>query len=383
MTTTPPAINFLTYNRAISLKHQIFAISKPYYDRIGNKIHLWSIPGPNLVSLVTRQDGSIRTITPIKIKNGLNPDDNPITLHNRLLTAPEAYHFDMILQDDGTLIIFPHLKAAGWKDAIPKSDNCSGITRILRGRTQEQACEWFYSNGFKVSDARSNISIQMQINSSHIGSFSPKDANTIRNLLQQGARIHHIETSLQANGDRFQGRGITFKHPQDRGQHTFNVDFTRENNNGLFEVERDGGYHVDIRSGGGCQKVKISTSETYQANHQARSKGLPLPYVLRTLILSSTLFGSTLFGATPATKQFQQTIQQNHLTDSYNSCHRENPIPHKGPSNGSIGGVGNEIGMILGLFDNPDELVEKVHHFLLETDGQVPFSNLGDCPIFS
>ncbi len=79
----------------------------------------------------------------------------------------------------------------------------------------------------------------------------------------------------------------------------------------------------------------------------------------------------------PSEKQFQQTLQQTKLTDSYNGTHRGNPVPAKGGTGGDIGGVASGAEYIEGLFDSPESLLEHEHYFALPRleDGQAPFSN--------
>lgn len=75
-------------------------------------------------------------------------------------------------------------------------------------------------------------------------------------------------------------------------------------------------------------------------------------------------------------KSFLETVQQNRLTDSYNAGNPNKPIPEKGASGGSIGGIGNEVGIIKGLFDTVNGLKEDRHYFHVPSiDGKMPFSN--------
>ena len=54
---------------------------------------------------------------------------------------------------------------------------------------------------------------------------------------------------------------------------------------------------------------------------------------------------------TPATRDFQKNVQAARLTSSYNTNHKQAPIPAKGASSGSIGGVASSAEYIEGLFD--------------------------------
>ena len=73
---------------------------------------------------------------------------------------------------------------------------------------------------------------------------------------------------------------------------------------------------------------------------------------------------------------FKEAVQQNRLTDSYNQGSPKHPIPERGANGGSIGGVGNEAGIIEGLFDTLQALEENCHYFYVpSSDGKAPFSN--------
>ncbi len=77
-----------------------------------------------------------------------------------------------------------------------------------------------------------------------------------------------------------------------------------------------------------------------------------------------------------ARRIFNEMVQQNHLEDSYNSGNPTSSIPPRGSSGGSIGGVGNEVGIIEGLFSTCDALEETEHYFHIPApDGEKPFSD--------
>jgi ankyrin repeat protein len=80
--------------------------------------------------------------------------------------------------------------------------------------------------------------------------------------------------------------------------------------------------------------------------------------------------------ASQSTKQFKETVQQTKLTESYNSTHPKGQIAAKGGSGGQIGGVGNQTGIISGLFDGPDALHEDEHYFYIPApEGKLPFTD--------
>lgn len=82
------------------------------------------------------------------------------------------------------------------------------------------------------------------------------------------------------------------------------------------------------------------------------------------------------YGNDPGSKTFKETLQQTKLTESYNSSHPKGQVPAKGSSSGQIGGIGNQVGMITGLFDSPDALHEDEHYFYFPApEGKLPFTN--------
>lgn len=181
------------------LKGLIFPLTKQSIDQKGNSIQIWSIPESKPLAVLYLQDGSIRYIH--KIINPLNPDDDLITLHNRLLSSSYGT-WDYVTNEDSSLIIWPHLIARGWRDALPKSNqDLSGLTRLARGKTQAQMCTWFYTNGYRVTNAdKSKIEIHIH-GGGNAGTYSANDHQTIKNLLRQGGYIkavhHDFPTSLK------------------------------------------------------------------------------------------------------------------------------------------------------------------------------------------
>lgn len=73
-------------------------------------------------------------------------------------------------------------------------------------------------------------------------------------------------------------------------------------------------------------------------------------------------------------KAFAEGVQQNGLVDSYNSSNPDTPMSEGGGSGGEIGGVGQQVCIIKGLFSTLKEMHEKQHLFYIPTsDGKAPF----------
>lgn len=372
MTIKEPAINSLqilpnaegtgfSHKRRIeTLKNQIFPLTNNYTDKNGNTIQLWSIPGSKSIAILCGPDGSIRYINSEKIHNALNRSEGSITLHNRLLGAPSSCRWDFVITAHGHLEVWPHLEAQGWETVIPRfNQDLSALARLAQGRTREQVCEWFYRNGYQFSPSRHpdpKIEIHLS-NGGHAGTYRADDHQTIKNLLSQGGfikAIHHQSPTPQEIGKRYIGRGIAFRHPHDKRETTFHVDYTKAIRGGeqTWDLEKDGGYHIDVKSSVIKTKVKISTKETYHANHQARREGREVRYHI-TLPAVKTLHQNP----------FKDKLQANNLVKTYNSSHPGRPMPEGRAGRGQIGGVGNEVGIILGLFEGVQGMFEREHAF--------------------
>ena len=77
-----------------------------------------------------RSDGSVRYIASGKIRNALNPEENIVSLHQRLLVASNS-EWAYALMENGSLTIWPHLSASGWRNALPKSnEDFRGLTKL-------------------------------------------------------------------------------------------------------------------------------------------------------------------------------------------------------------------------------------------------------------
>lgn len=63
------------------------------------------------------------------------------------------------------------------------------------------------------------------------------------------------------------------------------------------------------------------------------------------------------------TNAFKERLQVTNLVKSFNSCHSDHPMPERSGTSGQIGGVGNEVGIIEGMFDGLEALRETEHAF--------------------
>ncbi|MBF8263070.1 MAG: hypothetical protein HW387_735 [Parachlamydiales bacterium] len=355
--------------RIDALRQLIFPLTKPSLDQHGNTIQLWSVPGSQVMGVLQRPDGSRLTISPNQVHNALNFEEDPTTLHNRLLSSPEERVWDFVFQKNGHLVIWPHTSGGGWHEAIPRSNQeFSGISRLARGRTQEQMCAWFYSSGYQVAEEKNPPKVEIHLNGASAGIYNATNHKTIRNLLQQGGKIqtiHYAPPSDKEKKDNFAGKGLVFQHPKDRSRSTFNVDFTKKNG----RPEYDGGYHIDVKGDALRGKIKVSTQETYKENYSTRGQE-HRPYELKDCPPSRP-------HTNPAMASFRQVLQQTGLTNSYNSVHADNPMPQKGMTGGEIGGVACSTSYIEGLFDDVPALLLDNYYFAFPVlpGESAPFTN--------
>ncbi len=148
--------------RLWQIKEQIIPLTNYLWDQLGNRLQLWSIPGAQVAGILLRPDSSYRYIAPQTIHNSVNPQDNPTTIHNRLLSAI-ATTWDYVIRKNGHLYLWPHLNAGGWRDVIPKSPgDLNGIAKLASRKTREQMCEFFYRNGFQLEkDPEAQLTITL------------------------------------------------------------------------------------------------------------------------------------------------------------------------------------------------------------------------------
>ena len=387
---------------------QIFCLTDPSSDRQGNVFQIWSVHGEP-VGTVKRSDGSVRFFSSLKIQNPLYPADNPITLHTRLLLAPASCSWEYAINDTGYLLIWPHLIASGWKDALKRADGFPiGLYRLCRTRTQEQMCQWFYINGYQPAAKTKDHQIKTYIILHFGGSdqqYHAEEHEKIRDFIKnnRGAIIKSVQFTEPSKDEierKYAGRGLTFFHPQDTTQATFNVDFSRRRGeDGKWHPQAKEGYHIDVKSKHIKEKeipeTRISTRENFNENHKARKEGKEPPYNIETPHSRSRLTDPPRGGGagggggrgrppfspppkpSPGHRQFHQTLQQTGLTKSFNITHPHNPAPEKGGTVGEIGGVACSLEYFKGLFDTPGSLFEESHYFCLPKveDSQIPFSD--------
>lgn len=352
----------------------IAALSLPFKDKFGNILQLWSVPECSVVATVQFFDGKYSIIPSSHIYNGLDPSMDNLTLHNCLLKSADKV-WDLVLRRNGTLFIWPHLIAGGWKHVIPRSGgDLTSFTRLAQKMTQSEMCGWFYANNFRCQSTN-KIMIDVYVDQTHVGLFHPiRDHDAIRSIImsQTGSKVSvtlKVDAYHPSEGD-FAGRGLVFSHPKDRSHATFNIDCTMVEGGSR---EKIGGYHIDVKSDHMLVKGKVSTKETYEANRHARAQSKTIPFDILPTIDSLRLAPHQ----DPAKQRFRMLLDQASLIDSYNSLHPENPILSRTYQHGEIGGVACSASYIENLFQDAKDLLVDRHYFALPTfdDGSLPFTD--------
>lgn len=364
-------------DRIEALRAELFPLTDPSLDRKGNTIQIWAVPGAEMVGVVKKSDGSMRYITSANIRNSMNLEEDATTLYNRLLCGIKS-SWDFSLDESGRLVIWPHMDAAGWWKALPQKDahgtpQLRGLTTLARTKTREQMIAWFYTNGFQPTCNKGYAKVEIYFGDTHQASYDASEHASIANMLCQLGQKAHIKSVnvLRPNyrSDEFVGRGLVFQHPKDRNKTEFNVDYSTHHG----APEREGGCHIDVKAEGvhvaNLNKPKISTQETYRANHQARTAGQAKPYILGASIGAQKPHG-------PGVAAFRQLVQEAGLAITYKASNPNSQIPPKGVA-GEIGGVACSTEYIEGLFDDPCSLLWNDHYFCFPTlpNGKMPFTD--------
>jgi len=352
----------------------VFPLTHPTVHKTGEVFQLWAIPDAKVVGSVQCVDRSVRWISSDKVRNALSPHEDSTTLYNRLLSGPLRV-WDYVFRE-GNLWVWPHLEAAGWRDALPRQNgDVSGITRLAQTRTQGEMAAWFYSNGYTVC-RNNNVRVELVLNGQSAGIVDESRADDIRRFLigqkgqQVSIRLHADPVSPSER--QFAGRGLVFVHKsQEKSSNgtTFNIDLSLAKG----QREEKGGFHIDVRSPYlPRDEKKISTKETYQANHEARAQGKKPPFDVQPKPATQP----PREPPPPSRAGFRQTLQQTGLTASYNSTHPNNPMPGKGLTGGEIGGVACSTAFIENLFDDPSALFLDHHYFCFPKlpGGEMPFT---------
>ncbi len=306
-------------SRVNALRARLSPLTPECRDKQGNKLRIWELRAGCFLGTVVTPEGKMTVLSQKQIINPCSHESSVPALLR--IKEMQTFPFRLVfLENQQKMFVWPHMIAAGG-DLLPYPFQEDSSTR---------------GHVFRKAPG-------------HLSEDSPVTRTFIRSATDFGGKTRW-------------GTEWYFKTMPDGSQAWAQVRNGHIVNGGRnFYWHRQWVEDPNSESGGRLQWVSkpSSSSPVRLIEHQPSDGGSGPPKA-------------------PAEKQFQQTLQQTGLTDSYNATHRGNPVPEKGGTGGDIGGVASGAEYIEDLFDSPQSLLEFEHHFVLPQleDGQVPFSDV-------
>lgn len=285
-----------------------------FEDSKGKCIQLWKTLQYGLVGSVLAPNGQLTIIPGDKIRNPLNRHQTSSELIESLEKALRKWEITYNTEQF-VLTIWPHLEGAG-KDKVGEKESLQKLDML----------------GNKLNHLRSR----------------QQSAVRTETFSDGRVRYYQVETPSEKPGPTRGSAYVTEHHPL-RGT----VRSWYESRDHSGRVNR---VHPKFINGSDIREIQ---------HYPPTGKEL------------AAMAAKKQASQTPATKNFQTQVQAARLTESYNQTHKKNPIPAKGASGGSIGGVACGEEYIQGLFDTSQALFEDEHFFCVPAlpDGKMPFSD--------
>jgi ankyrin repeat protein len=322
---TNKRIQPINYDKVHFLKQKLIPLILPFYDIEGRIIQLWKMDD-KMIGAVLEREGQLVIVPEKKIINSLNSQEPPAKLIARL-TSCSLRKWD-IAYDVNTLSlsIWPHLEAAGRHNYILEG-------KVAQSQYDKKPCQEVIKD---LNERLIRLTEKGALNRYHYTAYR-KEAQGIVLLNREGKPLLNPKN------------GKPYDHIKD----------VSDQQNGAKKIIRD-----------------IRLRLRFDDLTAAERKELESILAKTSKILDES-WKFTTKAATPARKQFYQTLQQTRLTSSYNSTHPHSTIPAKGGAEGEIGGVACSMEYIEGLFDSPNALFENTHFFCTPQlpEGEFPFSN--------
>ncbi len=384
------------------VKHypELTQLSDEYIDKQGRHLCLWQGPEGLLATVYDSRHQTFNTLSGSQIRNALNPHEPPHILQARLASS-SCVQWDLVLLGH-TIYVWPRLRAAAWQDFIPTDGTMNKPNAAFKGTNSlTQAMGVLYKDGFTTSEtARLCIEYQHQdkgqkytvvtelTTTNHNKTPNPEIKNLLNN--NEGKILAVSLYDRQGNTKA----GLEFRHPQDKSQTTFHADFSESrahmdvrvgngqkipqeakkiyfqefggrnlNPKEFSQFVRNGGRYPDGPGGGGSgSKSGGGGGNSGSAGGGARSGGAG---------------GGKSGAGGGSTASFQNNLNQNGLTKSYNSTNPNNPLLETAHQQ-DIGGVAvaNPNAILLNMNSSLYDLTAKGYWlaFPFLTDG-MPFSN--------
>ncbi|VHO04423.1 ankyrin repeat domain-containing protein [Candidatus Rhabdochlamydia sp. T3358] len=332
----------LPFNQLLSPKTQAILetlnpVTRPTYDSEGNIIQIWQRHRVYLGTILG-ENGNLIIVPNFNIHNGLQPHESGDSFLDRIASLPSR-KWGLITLPNGHIVVWPHLVAAG----RPGPDLPLAALEDNIGHTFRRSAK----GGHLHEDTKENRDLLIKVGSDYrnwIGT-NKYGQDVFFKCQEDGSQVW-----VYRIGDKIRNGGVNLK-----GQHSiFNCKSRL--------VERyvpKGGFNYSVSS----------IVQNHITLRHFQNKDRPPPGG------NGGPGGGPRGSGGPGVRQFQQLLQQTKLTDSYNTNHRGNPVPAKGGTGGTIGGVACGVDYIQGLFDKAESVFEKDHYFCVPLiDGQIPFS---------
>lgn len=312
----------INLNKVFSIIQQLTPLTLPYRDANGRVIQIWKLRQQELIGAVLTRKGELKLIPGNKIHNPLNPKDNWKDLIRRLESV-EIRSWGLVFDEQqSALTIWPELKAAGGIQyynykKMTFQQYFQNMKERLVNLNEFGALNWRH-----YSDYRKEVKEQPIVG---------KDGKPLFNHKKNRAYDHIREV-------------------RDNQTHAKRL---------IEDIKRTLGERKDLKPEERKELESFlgKTSKVLDESEKMTMK--PSPKLIN-----------------PAQKQHEENVRKEGLTGTHNSNNPDHPIPAKGTSAGSIGGVGSQADVIEGLFDSIDELFEDEHVFFIpEKYGKtIPFS---------
>lgn len=351
------------------------ALTFPHQDQQGHMIQLWKFKS-FLVASVEIQD-KVRLFFENRIINPLHPQDTGFSLLERLENGPlKKWHFTY-RPEKGEIWIWPWLLASGKGD--PKADEAlksKGQSNIdghkehltyddLSGASKE-------SRGIPIIRPDGTTPLKNGVTPyDHIKEVGDSQQG-LKNIISGHKetlekRSHQLTTEKKAQiqkelveASKLLDNSEKYLRSLTPAQHKLNTIQQQLESKKISSEERS-----ELERG--LAKAKQNIPDHHKSEQYIRS--LPLVHQKR---YSQLLQQTKLIPIPPPVleisqqpEDFTDRVQANKLVDSYNSSHPDAPMPEGKATGGQIGGVGNAVGIIHGLFDSLASRYETEHFFYL------------------
>jgi ankyrin repeat protein len=322
--------NSVDDSKVKSILHRLTPLTLPYQDKTGNLLQIWKTDQYGMIGSVLDLEGKVKIVYKNNIVNPLSHHNQEADLLERLERISLRKWHIVFDSDSQKLTIWPLLMAAG----TDKEDFYFRLEDVQRNTPTNREALANHSVYYRTKKVNANSNTQKLLKD------AIKGCDTSRTV-KEGAVIRYYAKETESTYQTSRGHSKVVEHNTETGDVK-----------SWMEVYAKGeGYVVQRRH-----------------DKTENGKNLDVPHIPKTLKDMLKERDRLI------SKLFHETLQKTRLTDSYPG----NVPPKAGSTGGSIGGVGLEVDLIEGLFDNEESFLETEHLFLLplSEEGKAPFSDL-------